>query len=381
MSKYKKRVYSLLITFSTIIVIFILLLILRSNQDISEGWSRSISRWMQYATSFLFSWLPFSMFELFVILLALYIIVWLIIIIKRLHRFKFKGSSPYFLHLGIVISLVMLIYLGTAGMEYNRYPVNVPQYTTLIEDTDKYEDIATYFQDDYNEISKMLSYNEDGSLIRPYSIDQLNKIMLEEFKIFDGDDYYTKKTTKAKEMPLLGLIYRELGITGVAFAPTGEANINPYITAGEYAFTLAHEIAHTKGIIREEDANLVAAYICLNSENEYLRYSGYVYTFNSLYPFIYATNNEEVVKKFQNGFSEAIIKDSQARYLYWQEHNKARKIGNFFNDLYLKLNGNKGTISYTDNIDTKEEDNKYIINSYSRYQALYLSLYFADFDN
>lgn len=321
------------------------------------------------------------MFELFVILLALYIIVWLIIIVKRLHRFKFKGSSPYFLHLGIVISLVMLVYLGTAGMEYNRYPVNVPQYTALLEDTDKYEDIATYFQDDYNEISKMLSYNDDGSLIRPYSIDQLNKIMLEEFKIIDGDDYYTKKTTKAKEMPLLGLIYRELGITGVAFAPTGEANINPYITAGEYAFTLAHEIAHTKGIIREEDANLVAAYICLNSENEYLRYSGYVYTFNSLYPFIYATNNEEVIKKFQNGFSEAIIKDSQARYLYWQEHNKARKIGNFFNDLYLKLNGNKGTISYTDNIDTKEEDNKYIINSYSRYQALYLSLYFADFDN
>ncbi len=381
MSKYKKKVYTLLISFLSIITIFILLLILRTNKDISEGWSRTISRWMQYASSTLFSYLPFSMFEFFIILLVIYVIILLIVIIRRLHRFSLRGSSPYFLNLGIVISLVCLIYLGTAGMEYNRYPVEVPQYRTLLKDTDKYIDITAYFQDDYNEISKDLTYNEDGSLIRPYSINELNEIMLQEFKVFDDNDYFTKKTTKAKEMPVLGLMYRELGITGVAFAPTGEANINPYITAGEYAFTLAHEIAHTKGIIREEDANLVAAYICLNSENEYLRYSGYVYTISSIYPFIYATNNKEAIKSFQNGFSNEIRKDSYSRYLYWQEHNKARKIGNFFNDLYLKLNGNNGTISYSDNIDTKEEDNKYIINSYSRYQALYLSLYFKDFDN
>lgn len=320
------------------------------------------------------------MFEFFVICLVLYILIWLIIVIRRLHRFKWKGLSHYLLNLGIVISLVSLFYLGTAGMEYNRLPVNIPQYTTLIEDTNKYIDIVAYFQDDYNEISTMFDYNDDGSLIRPYNITELNKIMLKEFQVFDDDDYFTKKTTKAKEMPILGLIYRELGITGVAFAPTGEANINPYITAGEYAFTLAHEIAHTKGIIREEDANLVAAYICLNSENEYLRYSGYVYTISSLYPFIYATNNKEAIENYRNGFSKEIQKDSYARYLYWKKHNKARQIGNFINDLYLKLNGNKGTVSYQDNIDTKEEDNKYVINSYSRYQALYLSLYLKDFD-
>ncbi len=263
-------------------------------------------------------------------------------------------------------------------MEYYRYPISgIPQYSEILEDSSKYEDIATYFQDDFNTIAKSFEYDEKGLLIRPYSIDKLNQIMLDEFKVFDKDDYYTKKTTKAKEMPLLGLIYRELGITGVAFAPTGEANVNPYIPAGEYAFTLAHEIAHTKGIIREDDANLVASYICLNSEDEYLRYSGYVYTIYSLKYLVLCTNDDEVIKNYNNGFSNLVLNDSKARSNYWNEHNKAEKIGNFFNDLYLKLNGTEGTTSYIDKIDVSNEKGQYKINSYSPYQALYLSLYFA----
>lgn len=318
------------------------------------------------------------MFEFFVILLVLYILIWLILTIRHLHRFSFRGSSRYFLNFGIVISLVLLTYLGTAGMEYYRYPISgIPQYVEVLEDTDKYEDIAAYFQDDYNEIAKSFEYDENGMMIKPYSIDKLNEIMLDEFKVFDDDEYYTKKTTKAKEMPILGLIYRELGITGVAFAPTGEANVNPYIPGGEYAFTLAHEIAHTKGIIRENDANLVAAYICLNSENEYLRYSGYVYTISSLYYLVQCTNNDEVIKNYRNGFSNLVINDSKARSAYWNEHNKAHKIGNFFNDLYLKFNGTEGTTSYIDKSDISNEKGKYKVNSYSPYQALYLSLYFA----
>lgn len=378
MNKYKKRFYTSLITLCSIILIFILLLILRTIPSISEGYSRTISRVEQYISSTIFSWLPFSMFELFVILLFIYILVWIILTIYHLHRFSFRGSSKYFLNLGIVISLVLLTYLGTAGMEYYRYPISgIPQYSEILEDSSKYEDIATYFQDDFNTIAKSFEYDEKGLLIRPYSIDKLNQIMLDEFKVFDKDDYYTKKTTKAKEMPLLGLIYRELGITGVAFAPTGEANVNPYIPAGEYAFTLAHEIAHTKGIIREDDANLVASYICLNSEDEYLRYSGYVYTIYSLKYLVLCTNDDEVIKNYNNGFSNLVLNDSKARSNYWNEHNKAEKIGNFFNDLYLKLNGTEGTTSYIDKIDVSNEKGQYKINSYSPYQALYLSLYFA----
>ncbi len=378
MNTYKKKFYKKLIIFLSILFVFALLFFLRMIPDIAEGYSRTISRGIQYITSTLFSWLPFSAFELFVVLLVFYILLWLIYLIRHLHRFSLRGSSRYFLNFGIVISLICLIYLSSAGMEYYRYPVPIPQYSEILEDTDKYYEIASYFQDDYNAISKNLKYDENGALIKPYSIKELNEIMLEEFKVFDNDDYFTKKTTTAKEMNFIGLIYRELGITGVAFAPTGEANVNPYISAGEYAFTLAHEIAHTKGMIREEDANLVAAYICLNSKNEYLRYSGYVYTISTLYYLVQCTNNETMLKDYQNGFSEEIKRDNTARYKYWQQHNMLRKIGNFINDVYLKINGNKGTSSYGDNVNIDKKDNKYVVSSYSRYQALYLSIYFTN---
>lgn len=375
MRQYKKHFYTALITFGSIVTTLGLLFLLRLSPDISEGWSRSISRFEQLVASYLFGWLPFSMFELFIWGIIIYVLIWLAMLIRHLVRFNTKGSSKYWLNFGIVISLIFTVYMGTAGMEYNRYPVDIPLHTELINDTSEYKTIASYFQDDYNEISNVLSYNEDGSLIKTYTHNEMNQIMHEEFKKL-GSDYYTQETAKAKQMYMWGWLYRELHITGIAFAPTGEANINPLITAGEYPFTMAHEIAHTKGIIREEDANLVAAYICLTSSDPYLRYSGYVWTISSLAYLVKCTNNPEDYKAFQTGFSENCVKDSQARYQYWTNHDMFSKFSNWLNDIYLKIQGNGGTSSYDDNIDVGQEDGVYKVNSYSRYQALYLWIYY-----
>ncbi len=375
MNRYKKTFYASLITLGCILFTFGFLCIIRTSSFISEGWSRSISRGIQYVTTFLFRWLPISAFELFIICLVIYIVIWLILAIRHLHRFKFRGSSKYWLNFGIVISLILTVYMGTAGMEYNRYKVDIPQHTELVENTLVYKEIGEYFQSDYNEISKHLSYDEKGMLIMPYTHDEMNTIMSEEFKSLKSD-YYTTNTPKTKLMYIFGWLYRELQITGVAFAPTGEPNMNPLVTPGEYAFTMAHEIAHTKGIIKEEDANLVAAYICLTSTNEYLRYSGYVYTIYSLAYLVACTNVKEYYTSFQNGFTKECVNDSIARSNYWREHNMLAKISDFINNIYLILQGDHGTISYEDNIHVEEEEGKYYVNSYSRYQALYLWIYF-----
>lgn len=375
MNKYKKTFYASLITLGCILFTFGFLCLIRLSPFVSEGWSRTISRVEEIVSSTIFGWLPISGFELFIICMIVYVLIWLILLIRHLHRFKLRGSSKYWLNFGIVISLVITVYMGTAGMEYNRYPVDIPQHTELVSNPLVYKEIGNYFQNDYNNISKNMKYDESGMLIMPYSHDEMINIMNDEYKRLESD-YFSSYTPKTKRMYIFGWLYREFQITGVAFGPTGEPNMNPLITPGEYAFTMAHEIAHTKGVIKEEDANLVAAYICLTSENEYLRYSGYVYTIYSLSYLVACTNVKEYYETYQKSFSKECVNDSIARSNYWKQHDMLGKFSEFINNIYLFLQGDKGTISYEDNIDVKEEGGKYYVQSYSRYQALYLWIYF-----
>ena len=374
MSKYKKRFFANLITLGSIVTVLITLTLLRLVPAISEWWSTHISRAEQTINNRIFGYLPFSCFELFIILLVLYVVGWLTLTIRHLVRFKFRGLSRYWLNFGIVLSLILTVYMGTAGMEYNRYPVDIPQHTELIENPSDYKDIAAYFQNDFNECSQKLSFREDGSLILPYSNKDIDQIMEKEFARLDSP-YFTKSTTKVKRMNMFGWLYRELQITGVAFGPTGEANVNQLATAAEYGFTTAHELAHTKGIIREEDANLVAAYICLTSSDPYLRYSGYMCTISSLGYLVKCTNVPEDYTNFTHGYTAEIAGDSHYMYEYWKKHDLLEKISDKLNDLYLKLMGDKGTVSYSDNIDVIKDDTQYKVSSYSRYQALYMWIY------
>lgn len=374
MSKYKKRFYANLITLGSILLTYVILLLLRLSPAVSEWWSRTISRGEQIINNRIFGYLPFSCFELFIVLLILYIIGWMALTIRHVVRFSFRGSSKYWLNFGIVISLIFTVYMGTAGMEYNRYPVDIPQHTEIIDDPSQYKDIAKYFQDDFNECSKKLSYREDGGLILPYTNKEISEAMEVEFKRLDSK-YFTQQTGKVKRMNMFGWLYRELQITGVAFGPTGEANVNPLATSAEYAFTTAHEIAHTKGIIREEDANLVAAYICLTSSDPYLRYSGYMCTIGSLTSLVRCTNVDEDLYNFTHGYTAEIASDSKYMNEYWKKHDLLGKFSDWLNDLYLKMQGDKGTVSYTDNIDIIKDDTEYKVSSYSRYQALYMWIY------
>jgi hypothetical protein len=45
----------------------------------------------------------------------------------------------------------------------------------------------------------------------------------------------------------------------------GEANVNVDVPASQLPITICHEISHTRGIAREQDANLAGFLACLNS--------------------------------------------------------------------------------------------------------------------
>ncbi|MBR7161929.1 MAG: DUF3810 domain-containing protein, partial [Clostridia bacterium] len=71
-------------------------------------------------------------------------------------------------------------------------------------------------------------------------------------------------------------------ISGMYTFFTGEANVNTNYPDFIMISSAAHEMAHQRGIGKEDEANFVAFLVCSLSDDPYIRYSGYADVLNEL---------------------------------------------------------------------------------------------------
>jgi hypothetical protein len=85
---------------------------------------------------------------------------------------------------------------------------------------------------------------------------------------------------------LFSYFMSHMNFTGVFFPLTGEANINVHAPDCYLPSTVAHELAHQRGVTREQDANFTAVLVCMESADADFVYSGallaYTHLSNSL---------------------------------------------------------------------------------------------------
>ena len=62
----------------------------------------------------------------------------------------------------------------TFGMAYYRDRPPVPQYEEILEETSIYKDVVMYYEADFNRVANELEFRDDGSVINPYSWNELN---------------------------------------------------------------------------------------------------------------------------------------------------------------------------------------------------------------
>lgn len=90
-----------------------------------------------------------------------------------------------------------------------------------------------------------------------------------------------------KRMYLFSRISSAMGFTGVYFPFSGESNINIDAPGCLIPSTIAHELAHQKGVYAEQEANFVGITACISSGNTVYAYSGYlsgsIHLSNALY--------------------------------------------------------------------------------------------------
>ena len=138
-------------------------------------------------------------------------------------------------------------------------------------------------------------------------------------------------------------------VSGVYAFYTIEANYNSDMPEYQQPFTMCHELAHLKGVMREEEANFVAYLACMNSHNTAFQYSGamlaYSYCMNELYRY-----DKEAYIKIRGKLCDKANKDIEEKHSFWDKYEGTiSNIQTKMNDAYLKANSQaSGVGSYNE---------------------------------
>lgn len=216
------------------------------------------------------------------------------------------------------------------------------------------------------------------AVLRDYIVEQCNA--LEKVIAHDdrGDAYYDGNLIEASRQAMikLGEEYDQLSgfyvtpkylsfsdffsqqyIMGYYFPFSLEANINSVMYITNVAPTVCHELAHTKGFIYEDDANMIGYLACINADDPFLQYCGYLsvlsYVNNDFYESIGKNKNEyKSHVRISSGVAHDNIFLTEEN---WQEVEKTavvktstvKKVSDTLMDTTLKLNGvEEGMLQY-----------------------------------
>ena len=374
MQKFKKLIIKGIIIACLALTLLVLSL-LKNNPDIAEAMTRGPARVYGSIISKITGLVTFVSFTelLFVSLFCVGLLLFILFVIEMLKAKVISSFSKVF-DIALIALSVITVYHFSCEAAYNRKEMPLPYYEGDVERTE-YIDIYNYFADDINLCVSQMEFEESGDVKDNRKLNDIVKEVKKAYEILN-DDYFASHNGAVKPM-MSSFVYREFQITGVTFSPLGEANIDTMIPIGDIPFTVAHELAHTKGVMREDDANILAFYVCLNSDNPYLRFSAYnryFYMISTMGSGTYLTNEERTQLTKINS---AYYKMQSFEYEYWQKHDLLRSIADWVNNQYIKSSGvESGTTSYSGGTEYVYDPTEHKIVDFSTIQKLFLEKYY-----
>ncbi len=290
---------------------------------------------------------PFSLFELLICISPALLVLLGVFMYKKL---KDKTSAVRFLF--SALSLVSFIFSGFV------FSLGIPYHITPIEErmgigeeevnSASLEYTARILRDEVNALAEELSLSEDSESYMNMSFSELSLEITEAYgKFSDAYGFPLNYYTRAKPIFFDGVM-SSAHLLGIYTFFTGESNINDGYPDYNTPFTVAHEFAHQRGIVREDEANFTAFAVCIRSDNAYIRYSGYLNMYEYVISALYNTDTE-AFKRVHSELSDCAFADIRASGEHSEKYSDSKfgeAVGNV-NDAYLQINGTEGRISYS----------------------------------
>ena len=307
---------------------------IRNPEIVEHYYSMRVYPFIAKFLSFFSSLIPFSLWDLFWVLIILLIISGLILVVLKKIRFGW-----YFLHAMQVLALLYSFFYIAWGYNYFRPKIErrigweTPKADELIFRS-VFDSVIMQSNNCYTSVSTS-DYAEIDSLVEASYRKNCQQLGIR----------YPNGKRRPKTM-LFSSFAGKLGVNGYFGPFFNEIHLDYYLLPVDYPFVLAHEKAHQFGITSEAEANLVAFIICVKSQDIRLNYSGYQ---SVLLYFLKDAYHMKDYKEFLSKLDEKVIRDLKYRQKYYQglESKKLSDVQTAVNDAYLKANKiDKGVKNY-----------------------------------
>ncbi len=318
------------------------------SKPFSDFFNRYVGSLVRGTLATITSILPFSLAETLIIFIPVLCAVLIILCVKRT-RTSIKSGVRYVVSMAAALSLMYSLFVFTTAVGYNGTALSDKLGLEASKvSIDELRVSAEYMIDKMNSELSEVNYIYGDASVMPYSFGRMNTLLLDAYgKAADKYPFLPRLYSRLKPVALSeAMSYTH--ISGMFTYYTGEANINISFPDYTLPFTAAHELAHQRGIMPENEANFVAFLVCAESDDPYIRYSGYLNMYEYINSALHSADYDtfaQVYGSLDNRVKGEIV--AYNRFFEKYRENTAADVAGVMNDTFLKSQGVKeGEKSY-----------------------------------
>ena len=317
------------------------------STSFADRFNSSVAAFFRGSLAHLTGWIPFSLAETLILFIPVIFVALLILCIRR----SKEGWRRVMYCVSGMLSVIALLYTmfvmtfaagyHTApldeklGLEKKAVSADQLAYTAVI--------LANRMEEELDEI---LFFWQDSSVM-PYGYDEMSSRLMDAYNCVT-EKYPFIQSLDSRIKPIMAsepMTYTH--ISGVYTMFTGEANVNVNYPDYIIPYAAAHELAHQRGIARENEANFVAFLVCLESDDPYIRYSCLLNMYEFVSSALYSAS-----RSYYTAVQQSLdLRIRHELYAYSRFYDKYRDtvvstVSETVNNAYLVMQGTEGTKSY-----------------------------------
>lgn len=346
-SKYERVPLWCIIVLALCAVCAVIYLVTLISVPFADFFNTHIASFFRFILATITNILPFSLAELTIILSPV-----ILVLVARYFAKKrcktFKQTAVSLICILSIASLFFSCFVLTFSSGYRGYTLD--QKLGIKREklsAEELYDSTLYIVNEINKITDSISFGEDGFSEMPYDLGEMNDKLMDAYEAFSQKhDFINHFESRLKPVALSeAMSYAH--ITGVYTFFTGESNLNVNFPDYTVPFTAAHELAHQRGVAREDEANMVAFLVLLESDDEYIRYCAYVNMYEYLISAL-SKADKDMAKSVRSELDGRVYKEQIAYAKFFKKYAKSvtSQVSGAVNDAYLKGQGTEGEKSY-----------------------------------
>ncbi len=336
------------VLFAVFFVALIVNAVIEKNPAFANMIHKTVGAGIRATISTLTSWIPFSFAEILLILSPVLLFTVCFFMMRRLRRSIVAGVR-YFVGFLSILSLVFTVMVF--GYNSGFYGESVEEKVGIEREdlsAEQLYETAVLLIDAIREEIPYVHYPENSYSEMEFSYAQMNKKLNEAYlTLHDAYPSFEKFYSNTKPV-MLSEPWTYTHISGMYTFFTGEANVNVNYPDYVMVSSAAHEMAHQRGIGKEDEANFIAFLVCSLSDDPYIRYCGYADVLNdvmsklsSASPELHAKARAYMPEELKNEYS------SYSQFFDKYRENVAANVSTTVNNAYITShNQPQGVKSY-----------------------------------